>query len=57
MAPIFEDGNNKKDPPREDDLFDRSSLDTVQYPGYSGTVQYPTFSNTVLYSTGMHNVL
>ena len=25
MAPIFEDGNNKKDRPREDDLFDRSS--------------------------------
>jgi hypothetical protein len=25
MAPIFEDGNNKKDPPREEDLFDRSS--------------------------------
>ncbi len=25
MAPIFEDGNNKKDPPREDDLFDLSS--------------------------------
>ena len=29
MAPIFEDGNNKKDPPREDDLFYRSSLATV----------------------------
>ena len=28
MAPIFEDGNNKKDRPREDDLFDRSSLCT-----------------------------
>jgi len=26
MAPIFEDGNNKKDRPREGDLFDRSSL-------------------------------
>ena len=26
MAPIFEDWNNKKDRPREDDLFDRSSL-------------------------------
>ena len=25
MVPIFEDGNNKKDRPSEDDLFDRSS--------------------------------
>jgi hypothetical protein len=26
MAPIFEDGNNKKDPPREEDLFETHSL-------------------------------
>ena len=25
MAPIFEDGNNKKDPPREEDLFETHS--------------------------------
>ena len=25
MAPIFEDGNNKKDPPREEDLFETST--------------------------------
>ena len=27
MVPIFGNGNNKKDLPREDDRFDRSSLD------------------------------
>ena len=26
MAPIFEDGNNKKDRPREGDLFETRSL-------------------------------
>ena len=31
MAPIFEDGNNKKDRPREDDLFDRSSQGNPNY--------------------------
>ena len=34
MAPIFEDGNNKKDPPREEDLFETHSLE-VESPKYS----------------------
>ena len=33
MAPIFEDGNNKKDPPREEDLFETHSPGTRSLPG------------------------
>ena len=36
MAPIFEDWNNKKDRPRENDLFDRSSQAQVAFTPKKG---------------------
>ena len=53
MAPIFEDGNNKKDRPREGDLFDRSSyaLARLFLAPKIGTIRYkvrPHFVDEIL---------